>query len=450
MTAYEIIQKKQRGEELTRAELSFMLDGMLADTVPGYQIAALLMATYFKGMTSEETYLLTDIMLNSGEVLDFSQLALPRADKHSTGGVGDKVTLILAPLLAAGGVAVPMISGRGLGHTGGTLDKLEAIPGFSTTHTPAEFRRQVEQIGLCITSQSDLLVPADRLLYAMRDVTATVESVPLITGSIMSKKLAEGIDTLLLDVKVGSGAIFQTLEEALKLTRSLLAIGQRADVGTAALITQMEQPLGNSIGNWNEVVESVNCLHDDWPEDLREVTLAQAGVIFQLTGRSRSITDGIILAEQLIADGKALGKFYEFVEAQGGDSSLLRDNPDICRARYRYTLTAPATGYIEQLNARTFGLTAVAMGAGRLQMNDRLDINAGITLNVKVGDQVEAGVDIGGFYADRELPEAEFNARLQKAIVISPGVVQPLPAILKLVTPTAEKSWTDALNESLQ
>jgi pyrimidine-nucleoside phosphorylase len=449
MTAYEIIQKKQRGDELTRAELAFMLEGMLAGTVPDYQIAALLMATYFKGMTAEETYLLTDIMLNSGEVNDFSQLSIPRADKHSTGGVGDKVTLILAPLLAAGGVAVPMISGRGLGHTGGTLDKLEAIPGFSTSHTPDAFRSQVEKIGLCITSQSDLLVPADRRLYALRDVTATVESVPLITGSIMSKKLAEGIDTLLLDVKVGSGAIFQTIEEALKLTHSLLAIGQRAEVGTAALITQMNQPLGNTIGNWNEVVESVECLNDDWPDDLREVTLAQAGVIFQLTGHSKSISDGIVLAEQLIENGKALAKFYEFVEAQGGDCSVLKQNPDSCRARYRYSLTASATGYVEQLNARTFGLTAVAMGAGRRQMNDRLDINAGITLDVKVGDQVEAGAEIGSYYADRELPETELTTRLQKAILISSSNVQPLPAILKLVTPSTELSWSEALNESM-
>jgi pyrimidine-nucleoside phosphorylase len=449
MTAYEIIQRKQRGEELTRAELAFMLDGMLAESVPDYQIAALLMATYFKGMTAEETYLLTDIMLNSGEVNDFSQLSLPRADKHSTGGVGDKVTLILAPILAAGGVAVPMISGRGLGHTGGTLDKLEAIPGFSTSHTPSEFRSQVEEIGLCITSQSDLLVPADRRLYALRDVTATVESVPLITGSIMSKKLAEGIDTLLLDVKVGSGAIFQTLEEALKLTHSLLAIGQRAEIGIAALITQMEQPLGNTIGNWNEVVESVECLNDSWPDDLREVTLAQAGVIFQLTGRSKSINDGIVLAEQLVADGEALTKFYELVEAQGGDSSVLKNNPESCRARYRYSLTASATGFVEQLNARTFGLTAVSIGAGRRQMSDKLDINAGITLNIKVGDQVEAGAEIGSFYADRELPKAELTTRLQDAIVISSSVVQPLPVIVKMVTPTAEMSWSEALNASL-
>lgn len=419
-----------------------MLVGMLDDTVPDYQMAALLMAIFFQGMTPEETYLLTDLMLHSGAVADFSHLTLPRADKHSTGGVGDKVTLILAPLLAAGGIAVPMISGRGLGHTGGTLDKLEAVPGFTTNHTPQQFHRQVEKIGLCITSQSDQLVPADRRLYALRDVTATVESVPLITGSIMSKKLAEGIDTLLLDVKVGSGAIFRTRDDAVRLTRSLLAIGSRAGVNTAALITQMEQPLGYNIGNWNEVVESVECLKNNWPADLREVTLAQAAVIFQLTGKANSLSAGFGLAERLISDGSALAKFFEFIDAQGGDCSILNSELSPCQAHYRYPLQAPATGYIQQLDARAFGLAAVAMGAGRSRMTDQLDNNAGITLTVKVGDQVAAGVEIGSFYADRQLPETELTARLQQAVTITGNAVEPLPAIHALFTPEEELEWS--------
>ncbi len=443
MTAYEIIQKKQRGEELSREELSFMLEGMLRETVPDYQIAALLMAIYFQGMTPVETYSLTDLMLHSGEVIELNHLDAPRADKHSTGGVGDKVTLILAPLLAAGGVAVPMISGRGLGHTGGTLDKLEAIRGFSTSHTPEQFRRQVEEIGLCITSQSDRLVPADRRLYALRDVTATVDSVPLITGSIMSKKLAEGIDTLLLDVKVGSGAIFRTQPEALALTHNLLSIGQQAGINCAALLTQMEQPLGFTIGNWNEVAESARALQGDWPQDLREVTLAQAAVIFQQTGLEPDLAAGIARAQRLIEDGSALAKFAELVAVQGGDAETLQDPDTHWQPAFCQELKATQSGVIERLDAREFGLAAVALGAGRRQLTDQLDNSAGITLRIKAGDTVQAGEVIATFYADRE-PSPQVAARLQAAVTIS-DTAAALPVIQLLVTSDSELDWRAAL-----
>lgn len=435
MTAYELIQKKQQGKELTRAELQFLITGLIDGTVPDYQVSAWLMSVFFQGMATEETYHLTDLMRRSGEVIDLSHLTSRKVDKHSTGGVGDKVTLILAPIVAAAGVPVPMISGRGLGHTGGTLDKLESIPGFRTDLSTTQFIRQVEELNLSIISQSESLVPADKLLYALRDVTATVASVPLITGSILSKKLAEGIDALVLDVKVGSGAIFRTLEEALALTRSLMRIGQRAGLQMATLVSQMDQPLGNTIGNWNEVLESVDALQGVWPADLEEVTLTLAGLMFELTGRTNSMDEGIRLAREQIESGAAWDLFQRFVSAQGGKVEYLHDRTLYPEPAHRLQINAAKSGIVQLINARELGLLSVSMGAGRRKMDDDIDFTAGIRLNIKTGDRVQKGEPIGELCHSRSTEEKLFLERLYSAILISDHPTAPLPTVLKVIRP---------------
>ena len=446
MTACEIILKKQQGGELSRAELQFLISGMLDRSVPTYQVTAWLMAVFFRGMTSREIWELTQVMLNSGLRMDLSRISRLKADKHSTGGVGDKVTLILAPLVAAGGVPVPMISGRGLGHTGGTLDKLTAIPGFRTDLSPERFVRQVEELGLCIIGQSDDLVPADKLLYSLRDVTATVASVPLITGSIMSKKLAEGIDALVLDVKVGSGAIYRTREEARELARSLLAVGAEGGLKMAALLTQMDQPLGWAVGNWNEVLESLEALRGNWPEDLKDVTLALAALMFQLTGRTADISEGLKLAAGLVADGSALNLFRRFVEAQGGLWEYLEHPERYPQPRHRLVLEASEAGWISGLDARELGLTAVTLGAGRRTVDDEIDPSAGITLRVKVGDRVEKGQVLGEVCFNRDLDQREILQRILGSVRTAREAVPALPSILELLDHQGTRNWSDVLN----
>jgi pyrimidine-nucleoside phosphorylase len=335
MNIVELIQKKRDGRALHEEEVAFIIKGYLNDSIPDYQISALLMAIFFRDMDERETVTLTRLMRDSGVVLDFSHLPGPRVDKHSTGGVGDKVSLILAPLMAAAGVYVPMISGRGLGHTGGTLDKLEAIPGFRTQLSLNDFRDLTAKIGTCLIGQTADICPADRRLYALRDVTGTVPAMPLICASILSKKLAEGLNALVLDVKVGGGAIFENAAQAEELALRLIRTARHFNLKTIALLTDMSQPLGNSVGNWLEVLEAVEVLHGRGPEDVKQVTLALGAAMLQAAGKIDEMREGVEQLAILLRNGAALKKFLEIVQAQGGDTAVLEHPAKYPTPRYR-------------------------------------------------------------------------------------------------------------------
>jgi pyrimidine-nucleoside phosphorylase/thymidine phosphorylase len=389
--AYEIIHAKREGRPLAPEAIAFLVDGFTRGEIPDYQMAAFCMAVFFRGMEEAEVSALTRAMLESGEVLDLSDIPGAKVDKHSTGGVGDKVSLALAPLVAACGVRVPMISGRGLGHTGGTLDKLEAIPGFRVDLPVARFREIVRGVGACLIGQTDRLAPADRRLYALRDVTATVESIPLIAASILSKKLAEGIDGLVLDVKVGRGAFMKTLPRARDLARTLSTIGRSMGKRVTALLTAMDEPLGRAVGNALEVAEAVEMLAGGGPEDLREVTLSLAAEMLVLGGAARDPGAARAAAEAAVADGRGLAKLAEIVAAQGGDPEAVRDPGRLPRAPFRRDVPAPATGFVTAVDAEAIGLASVALGAGRARVDDRIDPAVGIVLHRKTGDRVERG-----------------------------------------------------------
>jgi pyrimidine-nucleoside phosphorylase len=366
--------------------------------IPDYQVSAWLMAVVLRGMTRAETAALTDAMLRSGEVLDLSSLSAKKVDKHSTGGVGDKTSLVLAPLAAAAGVAVPMISGRGLGHTGGTLDKLEAIPGFSVNLPVAQFRRVLEVCGCAMIGQTDEIAPADRKLYALRDVTGTVESPYLICASIMSKKLAEGIDALVLDVKTGSGAFMKNEQDAAFLAELMVETGERMGKQVVALITDMDQPLGYMIGNALEVVEVVEVLRGEGPEDLRQLCIELAGWMLHLGGVSTTVAQGKELSKQLIASGKALDKFRQMVKLQGGDPRVIDDPRKLPQAQHTMTLASAKGGYLASLQCEQFGTACVLLGGGRERKEDSVDPSVGIVLHKKIGDAVSAGEPLATIY----------------------------------------------------
>ena len=391
MRAYEIIHAKREGRSLPPAAIAEMVDGFTRGEIPDYQMAAFCMAVFFRGMDDGEVAALTRAMLESGEVLDLSDVPGAKVDKHSTGGVGDKVSLALAPLAAACGVKVPMISGRGLGHTGGTLDKLEAIPGFRVDLPVERFREIVRTVGACLIGQTARLAPADRKLYALRDVTATVESIPLIAASIMSKKLAEGIDGLVLDVKVGRGAFMKTRDDARALARALAGIGRSMGKRVTALLTSMEQPLGRAVGNALEVAEAVETLRGGGPADLREVTVALAAEMLLLGGAAAGPAAARAAVESAIADGRGLAKLAEIVAAQGGDPEAIRDPARLPRAPSLHEVPAPASGFVRAIDAEAIGLASVALGAGRARVEDRIDPAVGIVVHRKVGDPVERG-----------------------------------------------------------
>jgi pyrimidine-nucleoside phosphorylase len=376
--AYETIKAKRDGRELSAEDIHELVDGYVRGKVPDYQMAAFCMAVFFRGMSDAETGALTDAMLRSGEVLDLSDLPGTKVDKHSTGGVGDKVSIAVAPIAAACGVVVPMISGRGLGHTGGTLDKLEAIPGFQVRLPASRFREVLAHAGACLIGQTEQLAPADRRLYALRDVTATVESIPLIASSIMSKKLAEGIDALVLDVKVGSGAFMKRLPDAEKLACALAGIGRSMGKRVVALLTGMDQPLGRAVGNALEVKEAVELLRGRGPPDLREVTLALAAEMIVLAGCAPTLDAARERARGVVRDGRAFLKLCQIVEAQGGDPDALADQTLLPSAPATLDVPAPAAGHVQAIDAEAIGLAAVARGAGRV-------------VHKKVGDRVQAG-----------------------------------------------------------
>src|SRR5579863_1136847 len=389
--AIDIIRQKRDGKELSSGEIEGLVNAYTSGEVPDYQVSAWLMAVVLRGMTRPETAALTDAMLHSGEVLDFSSIAAKKVDKHSTGGVGDKTSLVLAPLAAAAGVAVPMISGRGLGHTGGTLDKLEAIPGFNVNLPVKEFRRVLETCGCAMIGQTAEIAPADRKLYALRDVTGTVESPFLICASIMSKKLAEGIDALVLDVKTGSGAFMKNEKDAAFLAGLMVETGERMGKKVVALITDMDQPLGCVIGNALEVVEVVDILRGEGPKDLGELCLELGGWMLHLGGAAATVAEGKKQSASLISSGKALDKFRQMVELQGGDARVIDDPKRLPRARHTMIISSLNGGYLASLQCEQIGTACVVLGGGRERKEDSVDPTVGIVLHKKVGDAVSVG-----------------------------------------------------------
>jgi pyrimidine-nucleoside phosphorylase len=389
--AIDVIRKKRDGQELSRDEIEYFIRAYTSGEIPDYQVSAWLMAVILRGLTRAETSVLTDAMLRSGDVLDLSEFPAKKVDKHSTGGVGDKTSLVLAPLVAAGSLIVPMISGRGLGHTGGTLDKLESIPGFNVNLSVPEFRNVLQVCGCAMIGQTSEIAPADRKLYALRDVTGTVESPFLICASIMSKKLAEGIDALVLDVKTGSGAFMKKEEDAVFLAELMVETGERMGKSVVALITNMDQPLGTHVGNSLEVVEVLEVLRGHGPDDLKQLCLELAGWMFHLGGAADTVAQGKLNAERLITSGKALEKFREMVVLQAGDARVL-DEPDrLPRAKHMRDITSPRDGYITAIDCEAVGTVCVVLGGGREKKEDAVDPAVGMVLHRKVGDRVAVG-----------------------------------------------------------
>jgi pyrimidine-nucleoside phosphorylase len=432
---YEVIHRKRDGHPVPPEAIAELVTRYAEGSVPDYQMAAFCMAVFFRGMSEAELQALTGAMLHSGDVLDLSDIAGPKVDKHSTGGVGDKTSLAVAPLAAACGVKVPMVSGRGLGHTGGTLDKLESIPGFQIHLPVARFREVLASVGACLIGQTDRIAPADRKLYALRDLTATVESIPLIAASILSKKLAEGIDGLVLDVKVGSGAFMKRLPEARLLARTLCGLGRGMGKDVTALVTDMDQPLGRAVGNALEVKEILDLLHGCGPADLRELTVALTAEMLLLGGVAASEAEARGRVEQAISDGRGLRKLREIVEAQGGDPGALDDPGRLPRAAATLEVGSPAAGRVEAVDAEALGLAAMALGAGRSRIEDRVDPGAGLEVWKKIGDPVDVGESLVRLHvgsAPLEPPET-VAARVRGAYRIGAGPATAGPLVLERI-----------------
>ncbi len=429
----ELLLKKRDGHTLSTDEIRTFIDGYTAGSVPDYQAAAMLMAVFFRGMTTEELVVWTDSMLNSGEVLDFSEMPGRKVDKHSTGGVGDKISLILAPLVAAAGVKVPMISGRGLGHTGGTLDKLESIPGFRTDLTTDRFRELVSTLNVGLIGQTGEIAPADKKLYALRDVTSTVECIPLIASSIMSKKLAEGIDALVLDVKTGSGAFMAKYEDAKAVAQTMVNIGQAAGKDVVALITDMGQPLGEMVGNALEVIESCDVLKGGGPADIRELTL-ELGAHMVVMGEAAPTLDAARdLLVEVLDSGAAMKRFEEIVEAQGGNPAALHDYSLLPTAPEETVVTAPRDGFISEFACADIGRAAGLLGAGRATKEDDVDPRVGLQIHVVRGQEITAGEPLATVYHADQSKADQAAARLTKSIVIADAAPAEMPLIFEVL-----------------
>lgn len=423
---YELIRAKREGRALTRQEIEFLVSGLTRGTIPEYQFAAFLMAVFFRGMTFDETFYLTAAMMHSGRVFDLKGIPGRKVDKHSTGGVGDKVSLILAPLVAACGVCVPMVSGRGLGHTGGTLDKLESIPGFRTDLKYSEFRRVLKRVGCAIMGQTAELTPADKKIYALRDVTATVDSIPLIAASIMSKKLAEGIDALVLDVKCGQGAFMADIRSARQLARTMIAIGQRMNKPVAVLITSMDQPLGRMVGNALEMIEAIETLKGKGEPDVLAVVRALATEMLLLgstvkMSRARAETR----LRQALQSGAALNRFRQMIAAQGGDVRIIDDYTRLPTARYKLPVHARQNGFVQEIDTLRVGLLAVELGAGRATKEATIDPAVGFRFHCKVGDRVPKGQILADVFANEPRLGARIAQDLSSCFRLGPK--QPAP-----------------------
>jgi pyrimidine-nucleoside phosphorylase len=439
--AIDVIRKKRDGGELSRCEIESLVNAYTRGDIPDYQASAWLMAVVLRGMTRAETTALTDAMLRSGEVLDLSSLSSKKVDKHSTGGVGDKTSLVLAPLAAAAGVAVPMISGRGLGHTGGTLDKLEAIPGFNVNLAVAQFRRILETCGCAMIGQTAEIAPADRKLYALRDVTGTVESPYLICASIMSKKLAEGIDALVLDVKTGSGAFMKSEKDAVYLAELMVETGERMGKQVVALITDMNQPLGCMVGNALEVVEVVEVLRGEGPGDLRQLCLELAGWMLYLGGASGTVAEGKKQSEKLIASGKAFDKFRQMVELQGGDPRTIDDPKKLPKARHTMILSSSKKGYLASLHCEQAGTACVILGGGRERKEDSVDPAVGIVFHKKVGDAVSIGEPLATIHYNAETRVGRARQLLEESYEIADSPARDKrPLIHRVIEKSGEKN----------
>ena len=391
MRMYDIITKKRNGEELTREEIQFFINGYTDGSIPDYQTAALLMAVYFRGMSKRETAELTMAMVNSGETVDLSKIAGVKVDKHSTGGVGDKISLIVIPLVASLGIPIAKMSGRGLGHTGGTIDKLESIPGFRTELTGDEFIGNVNKYKMAISGQSGNFVPADKKLYALRDVTATVDSIPLIASSIMSKKIASGADCIVLDVKVGSGAFMKSVGEAAELARTMVEIGKSLNRKTIAVVTDMSQPLGHEVGNSNEIIETIDVLKGRGSEDETQVALTIASYMAVLGGAFKDFEKAYSALEEVIRSGKAVDKLKLLIQIQGGDPDVVDNTEKLPKAKYHIEVRSKKSGYVSSIDAESIGISAMLLGAGRKTKEDKIDFSAGISMKKKVGDKTYPG-----------------------------------------------------------
>ncbi|MBM3320162.1 MAG: thymidine phosphorylase [Candidatus Eisenbacteria bacterium] len=421
MRAIELIEKKKRGEILSDEELAFWIRGVVSEEIPDYQSAALLMAIRFRGLSERETFALTSEMVRSGDVLDLSFLGAPTADKHSTGGVGDKLSFIVGPLVAACGVKVPMLSGRALGHTGGTLDKLESIPGYRTRLPTARFLEIVSDVGISIVGQSDRLAPADGKLYALRDVTATVDSIPLIVSSILSKKIAAGASVLVFDVKHGDGAILREPEEVRALARMLVAVAERLGRGASALVTDMSAPLGRTVGNALEIVESIEALRGKGAADMMAISMALAAEILLLTGRAAGEEEARRLLAGALEEGRALDVFRNMIAAHGGDAAVVDDPGLLPRARLVREVTAGTGGNVLSLSARAVGIAAMRLGAGRSRVEDEVSPGAGIEIMRKPGDAVAKGDLLARMHGDREERLAAIEPEVRGAFRIGEG-----------------------------
>lgn len=434
MQAYEVIVKKRDGLELTTEEINYFIRGLSTGEIPDYQVSAMTMAIYFRGMTSRELSDWTMAMVNSGATMDLSEISGIKADKHSSGGVGDKTTILLAPWIAACGVPIAKMSGRGLGHTGGTIDKLEAIPGFQTSLSKEQFIKNVNEIGVAVAGQTGNLVPADKKLYAIRDVTGTVDSIPLIASSIMSKKIAAGADAIVLDVKVGSGAFMKSVEDAKALAKAMVSIGTSLNRNTVAIISNMNQPLGNAVGNAIEVVEAIEALKGNGPEDLMELMYALGSQMLIVSGKIKTLEEGTVLMQEILKSGAALEKLKEMIRAQGGDANVVEDYTLLPQAGYTMEIPAPETGYISDIMAQEIGLAVKIIGAGREKMDDVLDLSSGVYLKKKVGDHAEKGEPIAILYGNNTEKMQEASLRIQKAYGYSTEKLPVLPMIHAVIT----------------
>ena len=428
MRMYDLIAKKKHGEALTDEEIFYMVNGYVKGEIADYQMSAMLMAIWFKGMNSHEITELTKVMAKSGDMIDLSPIEGKKVDKHSTGGVGDKTTLIVAPIVAACGGKVAKMSGRGLGHTGGTVDKLEAIPGYRTVLSREEFFNTVKKCGASLIGQSGNLAPADKKLYALRDVTATVDCIPLIASSIMSKKLAAGSDCILLDVKTGSGAFMKTLDDSIKLAQTMVTIGEGAGRRTVALITDMDTPLGYGIGNSLEVIESMDVLKNKGPEDLTEVSLQLAANMLYLVGKGE-LADCRKMAEKSIEDGSAFETFCTMVREQGGDDSVLRDYSKFAQAPYTAEVKADTEGFITHMDAEKIGITSVILGAGRETKESDIDFSAGLVIHKKYGEKVSKGDSLVTLYTSQKDKLADAEKLYREAIKFGNTEPEKIPLV---------------------
>jgi pyrimidine-nucleoside phosphorylase len=434
MRAVDLIRKKRDSGEHTREEIDFLISGYTRDEIPDYQIAAWLMAVWLRGLNRSELAALTGSMLYSGEVLDLDDLPGKKVDKHSTGGVGDKTSLILAPIVAAGGLTVPMISGRGLGHTGGTLDKLESIPGFNVNLSLEEFRRVLKECGMGLIGQTAEIAPADKKIYALRDVTATIENVGLICASIMSKKLAEGIDALVLDVKTGSGAFMKREEDAVHLAEVMVETGKRMGKKTVALITDMDQPLGRAAGHSNEIIECIEVLSGRGPADLRELSIELSAWMFYLGERSGSVEEGRQLAENMIASGQAKNKFKQGIKLQGGDERVIDEPQRLPRARFHVDITSLAGGFVTGTNCEQFGTALAMLGGGREKKEDTIDHAVGLEFHRRIGDHVKKGEPLTTIHYNSDAKLAEAKSLIAGSYQIGDAAPsQPCPLVRRIL-----------------